>query len=93
MKKKIVLILMLCIIITMLTGCFSSYGEMTTPIYKDFGGYFTILKEWYADDMGHCKILYANDTHVRYFYFDGAYTSGITPLYNPDGTLQIWEGE
>lgn len=95
MKKKIALILILCIVATLLCGCSStSYNEAkTSDTYVFSSGYFTILKEWYADDMGYCKILYANDTHVMYFYFDGAYTSGITPLYNADGTLQIYEGD
>ena len=92
MKKKIALIVMLCVFATVLVGC-STYENAKAPNYKDYGGYFTVLKEWYADDMGQCKILFADDTHVMYFYFDGTYTSGLTPLYNTDGTLQIYKGE
>ena len=93
MKKKIILILVFCLIATLLCGCSTSYENVTTPTYKDFGGYFSVLKEWDDHYMGECKILYADDTHVMYFYFDGNYTSGLTPLYNADGTLQIYEGE
>lgn len=93
MKKKIALILVLCVMTTMLYGCSASYENVATPTNKDFGGYFSVLKEWSDPYMGICKILYADDTHVMYFYFDGQYTSGLTPLYNADGTLQIYEGE
>lgn len=92
MKKKIILVLVLCIMTAMLCGCSASYENAATPTDKDYGGYFSVLKEWH-DSMGNCKILYADDTHVMYFYFDGSYTGGITPIYNADGTLQIWEGE
>ena len=92
MKKKIALILILCLMVTMLCSCSTSYENAVTPTKKDFGNYFSVLKEW-NDYMGKCKIIYANDTHVMYFYFDGNYTSGLTPLYNADGTLQIYEGE
>lgn len=92
MKKKIALILTLCLMVIMLCSCSTSYENATIPTKKDFGSYFSVLKEW-NDYMGKCKIIYANDTHVMYFYFDGNYTSGLTPLYNADGTLQIYEEE
>lgn len=91
--KKITLILVLCAMATMLCSCSSSYENATTITNKDFSGYFSVLKEWKDSYMGECKILYANDTCVMYFYFDGSYTGGITPLYNGDGTLQIYEGK
>jgi hypothetical protein len=28
-----------------------------------------------------------------YYVYAYGYRSGITPLYNADGTLQVWEGE
>lgn len=94
MKKKIYLVFVLCLMAFMLCGCSASYEDATISTYnEDFGGYFSVLKEWRDSYMGNCKILYADDTHVMYFYFDGHYTSGLTPLYNADGTLQIYEGE
>ena len=63
--------------------------EVDTTITEDS----TVQLLTWNDDMGKCKIIYANDTYVMYFYFDGNYTSGLTPLYNADGTLQIYEGE
>lgn len=93
MKKKISLVFVLCLMVIMLCGCSTSYENAAAPAYKDLGGYFSVLKEWDDSYMGKCKILYADDSHVMYFYFDGNYTSGLTPLYNADGTLQIYEGE
>lgn len=56
---------------------------------SDFGnGYFTVIVEW---GSGY-RIVYANDTKVKYLIINRSqYMSGITPLYNADGTLQIYE--
>lgn len=35
--------------------------------------------------------MYANDTKVKYFVRQYGYEFGISPLYNADGTLQIYE--
>lgn len=54
---------------------------------------FTIVKEW--GEFGQYKIVYANDTKVIYLVCINVNNClGITPLYNADGTLQIYgEGE
>ena len=40
------------------------------------------------------RTVYANDTQVKYLISEASYGShAITPLYNADGTLQIYDGE
>lgn len=68
-------------------------NEKTT--HDDYAnGYFTVIAEWYEDFKTY-RIVYANDTKVKYFIssFDSwnARSNAITPLYNVDGTLQIYE--
>lgn len=78
--------------IVCLVWCGATYQEATgqeeSNASGDFGdGYFTVITEW-----GSYQIVYANDTKVKYLIFDsGMYRFGITPLYNADGTLQIYE--
>ena len=95
MKKKIALILTLCILVMMLAGCSSSYDEPYADSNTNFGnGYFTVIRWWDGGmDYPTEYILYANDTGVMYYAFRTSHAGGITPLYNADGTLQIWEGE
>lgn len=96
MKKKVCLILVLCTIATVLCGCsFTSYKEADTNPNNYFSkGYFTIIKKWDGGvDLPLEQIVYANDTGVMYYVFLEGHRGGITPLYNADGTLQIWEGE
>ncbi len=94
MKKKIALILVLCAMATMLCSCSStSYEEASSSgVYPVSNGYFTVIKEWGGGiDWANECIVYANDTGVMYYVFLKGYSGGITPLYNADGTLQIYE--
>ena len=95
MKKKIALILILCAMTSMLCSCSTvSYDKAIEDSGKTrLGGYFTVLKEWDDSYMGKCKILYADDSHVMYLFIDGYRSYALTPLYNADGTLQIYKGE
>ena len=95
MKKKITLVLVLCAIVALLCGCASSYDEPYTDSNTNFGnGYFTVIRWWDGGiDSPTEYILYANDTGVMYYAFRTSHAGGITPLYNADGTLQIYEGE
>lgn len=95
MKKKITLILVLCVMATILCSCSSSYEEANTSNVKNFGaGYFTTIKEWKGGmDYPYERIIYANDTGVMYYIFIHGQCGGMTPLYNADGTLQIYEGK
>ena len=74
-----------------MVGCGTTYQEATGQTENnasgDFGnGYFTVIAEW----TGY-QIVYANDTKVKYLIRSAGYQYGITPLYNADGTLQIYE--
>lgn len=78
-----------------MVGCGTTYQEATgqteSSASDDFGnGYFTAIAEW-EDANNRYKIVYANDTKVKYFICITGYKFGITPLYNADGTLQIYE--
>jgi len=99
MKRKILAILCCCLLAFSVAGCSSpvSYQEATNTADSDTSvanGYFTLITKW---NDGYCiyKIVYANDTKVKYLIAyntspqQGAY--GITPLYNVDGSLQIYE--
>lgn len=63
-----------------LVGCGTTYQEATGQTESnargDFGnGYFTVITEW---GSGY-RIVYANDTKVKYLIESGGYHFGITP--------------
>lgn len=91
--KRILSVALAVVMVVWLGGCGTTYQEATgqteSKSNNDFGnGYFTVITKW---DSGY-GIVYANDTKVKYLIISGSrYMSGITPLYNADGTLQIYE--
>ena len=95
--KKFCLVLIIILMATMLCSCspLSSYEEaVTSNTYAISDGYFTVIKQW-DSGMNYPleSIVYANDTKVMYYIFLKGHCGGITPLYNADGTLQIYEGK
>ena len=88
---KYLLLVSICIIsLFAVTGC--DIEDETNVEYNTEEEYFTTITEWH-DRPQHYSIVYANDTKVKYLIISGANRSAITPLYNSDGTLQIYEEE
>lgn len=85
--RRIIAILCVCLL---LTGCGTKYKDAEDISKETGGGYFTLIKEWNGrDDL--YKIVYANDTKVKYLMWLRGHRGGITPLYNADGSLQVYE--
>ena len=83
--RRIIAILCVCLL---LTGCGTRY-EDTEDTLKTTSD-FTVIKEWSeAGDL--YRMIYANDTKVKYLIWEGFYKGSITPLYNADGSLQVYE--
>lgn len=97
MKKKLLAILICCTLALSCGGCGTTYQEAVDepPTSDDFAeGFFTVISEWGGGiSSGKYKIVYANDTKVKYFLFYEGYAGGISPLYKADGTLQIYDEE
>lgn len=92
MKKLFILVIL---VLTMtLTACTTTYQEAVekdNEKLKGFGGgYFTVVTEW-SDTSYYYSIVYANDTKVKYLIMSSGHRCGLTPLYNSDGTLQIYD--
>lgn len=90
MKKAFIITIILLLIVIIHTGCTNrSYDNAETKKESYAGGYFTEIKEW-DDDW---YIVYANDTKVMYIIHSEYRSYGIAPLYNSDGSLQVYTGE
>lgn len=97
MKKKILAIIVAATMTLSIIGC-TSYQEAANISQENesvCGGYFTVINKWHDWHYDYC-IVYANDTKVKYFItygYGNVSKFGITPLYNADGTLQVYNGE
>lgn len=94
MKKRLLSVALAVAMVVCLVGCGTTYQEATgqTSTKKEEsigGGYFTVITSW--GEANSYYIVYAKDTKVKYFIKWTGYQFGITPLYNADGTLQIYE--
>ena len=93
MKRKVLVLFMVSTLL-LCASCGTTYEE-AEDINKNtnYGnGYFTVVTKW--DDGGHVyRIVYANDTKVKYLIIRGGNQYGITPLYNADGSLQVYTDE
>lgn len=81
MKKQILSVALAVVMAVCLVGC----GD--TENVNDDTSMFALIEttcDW--------QIVYHKETKVMYAVSDGDYNRGIfTPLYNADGTLQIYE--
>lgn len=96
MEKKIVSLLMALVLLFSLLGCEQkrTYEDPKQggAFDDDWGaGYFTVIKSWGGSGVRQFMIVYANDTKVMYFIDALSIAGGMTPLYNADGTLQVYK--
>ena len=90
MKRKIlasVLGLALCF---GMTGC--TKGDIE-PESSRLANKYIDLVTIYKDDNHNTKVLYDKNTKVMYFVIWSGYQFGITPIYNSDGTVKLYDGE
>lgn len=93
MRKKFLSIILSSVLALSCVGCGTTYQEATrkdSNSGNEANGYFVVITEW-DQSLRSYYIVYAKDTKVKYFITKDGYSYGITPLYNADGTLQIFE--
>lgn len=87
MRKRILSVALVAVMaVCSLCGCGTTKQETEKQAENSKREYFTVIDKW---DGYH--IVYANDTKVKYIIGHNRYSYGIFPLYNADGTLQIYE--
>ena len=77
MKMKVLAVFLCAVLALGITGCGSNDNKTESRVNKI--------------DMDSYAVIVDPDTGVMYYQarFDG----GITPLYNTDGTLRVYEGD
>ena len=92
MKKKITAMMLALGLCVSMSGC---NDDGTSGNQVEYG-YFIEL-----ESDGDMTIVYDRETKVKYYVYDyehgfgdnRAHCFGITPIYNADGSLQLYEGE
>ena len=91
LKNKIILLLMCVVLCLGSASCGRDYNNADESIKSICGDYFVQIMEWEDNHIGAFAIVYAKDTKVKYLIWHSIYKGGITPLYNADGSLQVYE--
>lgn len=77
-------------------GCAAPFSKLF-PVESDKLGEFNISNEYidletvYEDCTK--KVVYDKNTKVMYLIVNGYSYFGITPIYNADGTVKLYDGE
>lgn len=94
MKKKITAMILALGLCVSMSGCSDDETDVNgKPVEY---GYFIEL-----ESDGNMKIVYDRETKVKYYIYDAEngvgescrHCFGITPIYNADGSLQVYKGE
>lgn len=97
MKKIITLIVGLLACLMVLVGCGSAPTQPGTFVAKGENRFILVDKWNEGNPIGHCYVCADKVTGVMYLYTthidpDGiSYRATMTPLYNTDGTLMIYD--
>lgn len=83
----LILLALMFVLITGLTAC-----STTTKTYeKKFCNQFIVVeKQRNLNDR--LYIVYDVDTKVMYYIYDDGYASGMSPIYNADGSVKVYDG-
>ena len=90
MKKKILAVVLVLTLCFGMTGC--TKGDIE-PESSRLANKYIDLVTIYKDDNHNTKVLYDKNTKVMYFVIWSGYQFGITPIYNSDGTVKLYDGE
>ncbi len=90
MKKKILAVALGLTLCFGMTGC--AKGDIE-PESSRLANKYIDLVTIYKDDNHNTKVLYDQNTKVMYFVIWSGYQFGITPIYNSDGTVKLYDGE
>lgn len=90
MKKKILAVVLGLTLCFGMTGC--TKGDIE-PESSRLANKYIDLVTIYKDNNHNTKVLYDKNTKVMYFVIWSGYQFGITPIYNSDGTVKLYDGE
>ena len=90
MKKKILAVVLGLTLCFGMTGC--TKGDIE-PESSCFANKYIDLVTIYKDNNHYTEVLYDKNTKVMYFAKWTTYQFGITPIYNSDVTVKLYDGE
>lgn len=88
MKKPILALTTALVCGMMFVGCKTT---IDSAIYQNFFDKFVVVEERSNAEDGWLDIMYDKDTKVMYYMITSGSRCGITPIYNSDGSVKLYE--
>lgn len=88
MKKKLLTFVVSCLILLSLSGCKQTTTD--TDHHETMFDQFVVIEKREDFYNGSFYITYDKDTMVEYYIILSGHRSGISPVYEADGTLKIY---
>lgn len=92
MKQKLAAILVVIMMCMSLTACGGGYKDIDVKESPIGNKYFDLVYI-YEDKTAGTHVGYNRNTGVMYFIYITGYKCSITPIYNADGSLKLYEEE
>jgi hypothetical protein len=91
--KKLILVLTTALMCgVLLTGCNTITTEnVEDAYYQNAFNKFVVVEEKFNADYGTLSVMYDKDTKVMYYMITNGYKCGMTPIYNSDGSVMIYD--
>ena len=91
--KKLILVLATALVCGMMfVGCKTTVTkDVDNAYYQNAFNQFVVVEERRNGDYGTLSIVYDKDTKVMYYMFTSAYRCGVTPIYDSDGGVKIYD--
>lgn len=96
-KNKTLTLFTITLFTIFMTICVIILGLLTMQkicaknVDKENNEYFNLVVIY--EDSGSAEIAYDKNTGVMYYIKSNSHAYGITPIYNADGSLKLYEGE
>lgn len=88
MKKmtiiSILTIIIIALLVIVLTACDNAVASIPNSFYS--------IESGKVDDITYYDVIVDSETGVEYIYISAGYKAGVTPRYNADGSLCVYNG-
>nr|DAY00868.1 MAG TPA: putative peptidyl-prolyl cis-trans isomerase [Caudoviricetes sp.] len=91
MRNKILAVVLGLTLCFGMTGCGSSMTNNGYANFKNADNKYIDMELVYQNNSVY--VLYDKNTKVMYLCVEGYNMMGITPIYNSDGTVKLYDGE
>ena len=93
MRKRIYMIIAIVTIMLIMALCLVACGDTKDDYGFNIQGTNLVCIGTTNSFSSEYALYYDKDTKVMYMFVKHGYGAGLTPLYNADGTLKLYEGE